>query len=105
LQTRTAKRWLSPSFGFGLTHTPEKPQELDRKNTVVGKVRGKAATDSQQGFGASGALSRGDSYFAIFAARLAFKDCWEAPPAAKPQIVRGNAGKCQAIKQQINTVT
>jgi len=39
-------------------------------------------------FGASGALSRVDSYFAIFAARHALKDCWEAPPAAKPQIVR-----------------
>ena len=41
-------------------------------------------------FGASGALSRVDRYFAIFAARLALKDCWEAPPAAKPQIVSGN---------------
>ena len=39
-------------------------------------------------FGASGALSRADRYFAIFAAWLALKDFWEAPPAAKPQIVR-----------------
>jgi len=43
-------------------------------------------------FGASGALSRADRYFAIFAARLALKDCWEAPPAAKPQIVACNGG-------------
>ena len=42
-------------------------------------------------FGASGALSRADSYFAIFAAWLALKDCWEAPPAAKPQIVVSNS--------------
>jgi len=46
-----------------------------------------AATAANGVFGASGALSRADSYFAIFAARLALKDCWEAPPAAKPQIV------------------
>jgi len=40
-------------------------------------------------FGASGALSRADRYFAIFATWLALKDCWEAPPAAKPQNVMG----------------
>jgi len=59
---------------------------------------GKVATSCNGVFGASGALSRGDSYFAIFAARLALKECWEAPPAAKPQIVAGNAGQCEQTK-------
>ena len=46
-----------------------------------------AATAANGVFGASGELSRADRYYAIFAAWLALKDCWEAPPAAKPQIV------------------
>ena len=37
-------------FGFGRTHAPEKLQGLDRKNTVVGQVRGKAGTANNKRF-------------------------------------------------------
>jgi len=37
----TAKKLLVQLFGFGLTHAPEKPQEVDRRHTVVGQVRGR----------------------------------------------------------------
>jgi len=43
LQTRTARNGYTIS-GFGLTRAPNQPQGVDRKNTVVGKCRGKAAT-------------------------------------------------------------
>jgi len=45
-------------FGFGLTHTPEKPQGLDRKHTVVGQVRGKAGTANNKRFCEIAALTR-----------------------------------------------
>ena len=51
LQTRTAKRWLSPSFGYERTRAPFQLQVLDRKNTIVGKYRGKAATATNKQFG------------------------------------------------------
>ena len=57
LQTRTAKNGYA-IFGFGRTHAPEKSQGLDRKNTIVGKCRGKAATANNGRFGASGAMAR-----------------------------------------------
>ena len=38
-------------FGFGLTHAPSQPQELDRKNTIVGKCSRKAATATNKQFG------------------------------------------------------
>jgi len=44
LAHRTASQWLTPFACFGLTRAPFQPQGLDRKNTVVGKCRGKAAT-------------------------------------------------------------
>jgi hypothetical protein len=31
-------------FGFGLIHAPSQPKGFDRKYTIVGKDRGKAAT-------------------------------------------------------------
>jgi len=31
----------APLFGFGLARAPRLPQGLDRKNTIVGKVREK----------------------------------------------------------------
>jgi hypothetical protein len=43
LQTRTARNDYAIS-GFGLIHAPFQSQGLDRKNTIVGKCRGKAAT-------------------------------------------------------------
>jgi len=49
IANHTAKKWLSPLFGFGHPHAPEKSQGLDRKNTIVGKVRGKAATATNMG--------------------------------------------------------
>jgi len=58
-----------------------------------------AATAANGVFGASGELSRADRYYAIFAAWLALKDCWEAPPAAKPQIVRGKFECVQCVKK------
>ena len=41
-------------FGFGLTHAPIQPQGLDKKNTIVGQVRGKAATSLNMGLAQSG---------------------------------------------------
>jgi len=43
LQTAQPKM-AAAIFGFGRTHAPSRSQGFDRKNTVVGKVRGKAAT-------------------------------------------------------------
>jgi len=45
-------------FGFGRTHAPEKAQWLDRKNTIVGKVRGKAATMHNKQFGSMAGVAR-----------------------------------------------
>jgi hypothetical protein len=56
LQTRTAEKWLSPLFGFGLTHAPIRPEGFDRKNTVIGKYRGKAATVHNEHIGSMAAL-------------------------------------------------
>ena len=44
LENRTNKKWLTPFFVFGLTHALKRSRGLDRKHTVVGKYRGKAAT-------------------------------------------------------------
>jgi hypothetical protein len=35
---RTAKKWLTPLLGFGLTHAPDRTQGLDRKSTVSLKM-------------------------------------------------------------------
>jgi len=58
LPTRTNKKWLSPFFVFGLTRAPGKSQGLDRKNTVVGQVRGKAGTANNKRLGKIAALTR-----------------------------------------------
>jgi len=50
----TANQWLTPFACFGLTHAPIQPQGLDRKNIIVGKYRGKAATAFNGRFCASG---------------------------------------------------
>ena len=36
-------------FGFGRTHAPQRSSGLDQKNTIVGQVRGKAATSLNMG--------------------------------------------------------
>jgi len=41
-------------FGFGLARAPRQPQGLDRKNTIVGRYRGKAATSLNMGLAQSG---------------------------------------------------
>jgi len=50
----TAKKWLPPLFGFGLPYAPRQPQGLDRKNTIVGQYRGKAATSLNMGLAQAG---------------------------------------------------
>jgi len=45
-------------FGFGLSHAPSRAQGLDRKNTIVGKARGKAATMHNKQFGAMAGVAR-----------------------------------------------
>jgi len=45
-------------FGFGLTHALQRSSGLDRKNTIVGKYRGKAATATNKQFGKIAALTR-----------------------------------------------
>jgi len=41
LENRTNKKWLTPFFVFGRSHTPSRAQGLDRKNTIVGKCQGR----------------------------------------------------------------
>ena len=41
-------------FGFGRTHAPQRSQGLVRKNTIVGKCRGKAATSLNMGLAQAG---------------------------------------------------
>jgi len=41
-------------FGFGRTHAPQRSSGLDRKNTIVGKYRGKAATSLNMGLAQAG---------------------------------------------------
>ena len=45
-------------FGFGLTRAPSQLLGFDRKNTIIGKVRGKAATATNKQFGKIAALTR-----------------------------------------------
>jgi hypothetical protein len=54
----TVKKWLTSLFGFGLTHAPNKTYRLDRKYTVVGKFRGKAATIYNERFGTMAGVPR-----------------------------------------------
>ena len=58
IDNRTAKKLLTQLFGFGLAHAPEQLQGLDRKNTIVGKVRGKAGTANNKRFGTMAGVPR-----------------------------------------------
>ena len=58
IDNRTAKKLLAQLFGFGLARAPEKPQGLDRKNTIIGKVLGKAGTANNKQFGAMAGVAR-----------------------------------------------
>ena len=58
IENRTNKKWLTPFFVFGLTRAPQRSEGLDRKNTVVGQFRGKAATSLNEQFGKIAALTR-----------------------------------------------
>jgi len=44
-----SKPMATPFACFGRSHAPENSQELNRKNTIVGKYRGKAATSLNLG--------------------------------------------------------
>ena len=57
----TQPKMATAIFGFGLAHAPEKPQGLDRKNTIAGKVRGKAGTANNKRFCMMAALPRVDN--------------------------------------------
>jgi len=50
----TQPKMAAAIFGFGRTHAPQGSSGLDRKNTIVGKVRGKAATSLNMGLAQSG---------------------------------------------------
>jgi hypothetical protein len=54
----TAKKWLTPLFGFGLTLAPKKTYGFDKKSYVVGKYRGKAATIYNERFGTMAGVPR-----------------------------------------------
>ena len=53
-----SQKMAAPFFGFGLTHAPNQPQGIDRKNTIVGKCSGKAATMHNKQFGAMAGVAR-----------------------------------------------
>ena len=57
LQTRTAENGCA-ILGFGLTHAPIRIEELDRKNTIVGKCSRKAATATNKQFGSMAGVAR-----------------------------------------------
>jgi hypothetical protein len=54
IENHTASQWLPPFACFGLTHAPERTQGLVRKNSIIGKSCGKAATAHNERFGKSG---------------------------------------------------
>lgn len=59
LYERTAQpKMANAIFGFGLTHAPHQSQEFDRKNIIVGQVRGKASTANNNQFGAMAGMLR-----------------------------------------------
>jgi len=58
LENRTNKKWLTPFFVLRLTRAPQRSEGLDRKNTVVGQFRGRAATSLNKQFGKISALIR-----------------------------------------------
>jgi len=62
----TQPKMATAIFGFGLAHAPEKPQGLDRKNTIAGKVRGKAGTANNKRFCMIAALPRVDKILVHF---------------------------------------
>jgi len=57
LQTAQPKM-ATAIFGFGLTRAPRQPQGFGRKNTIVGKCRGRAATMHNKQFGAMSGVTR-----------------------------------------------
>jgi hypothetical protein len=58
---RTAKKWLSPLFGFGLTHAPKMMQEFVGKHPFVGKCVGRQPQPITSGLLQAGCASR-DKY-------------------------------------------
>jgi hypothetical protein len=106
LQTRTAKKRLTPLFDFGLTHAPIQAEGLDWKNTIVGKYRGKAATSFNGGFGASGALPRVEK-FLWKRKNNTFAGKFVGNPACKPspRALGASVGQCGGKWLRNQTVT
>jgi hypothetical protein len=55
----TAKKWLTPLFGFGLTHAPDQALGIDRKSTLSWKVSWEGSHSLQRAVCCKRGLPRG----------------------------------------------
>jgi hypothetical protein len=94
IENLTAKKWLPPFFGFGLSHVPASAPSLDRKFFVIGHS-GKAATAYNEHIAKIAALPRGINILLFLQPLLALKVCWEAATTAICHYVSGKRRTAQ----------